>query len=144
MSHKIVNAALASRLKTMGLPTHFENAQFTPVSGTLYLSEAYLPADTDSVGVAFDSSREFRGIYQVSVMAPRDAAKGAGLTVAQQVQDHFDRRTFLDASGAKVSMTSPAKVVHCERVDQFSALLSGDRWMIPVRVRFRGFFRDTP
>jgi hypothetical protein len=130
VSHEVINAALAERLKALNVPAAYENAQFSPTDGVLYLEEHYLPARTTPVGLAFTDSQDFTGIYQVNVCAPTDKLKLAGMQAAGAVAKHFARGTSISKDGLNVL---------CERADQAPALKSGNRWIIPVSVRFRCF-----
>ena len=76
MINSKISAALATKLNTLALPTHWENAKFTPTNGQIYLSESLLSGDTNPVGVSSAASDEFGGVYQVLVYAPLDANKG--------------------------------------------------------------------
>jgi hypothetical protein len=71
-AEKDINTALSVRLaeiQTAGVPPiAYENAEYTPVEGTLYLRESFLPNIKDAVGVAHTSADDYEGLYQVSVM----------------------------------------------------------------------------
>lgn len=128
MSDQAINSALSTRLQSLGLPTWFENANFTPTSGVLYLAEAFLPRQTDYRTLEATGTKDYGGVYQVAVMAPRGATKGAGMTAAKQVQDHFPRGLFLTHSGVTVIVYGSY---------QSTAIVQGDRWMIPVSINYR-------
>lgn len=131
MSNQAINAALAARLQTLGISTAFENANFTPTAGVLYLEESFLPGETTPVGVASTSSDDFTGIYQITVLAPLDGTKGPGMTAAKQVAEHFPR-------GMRLTHTS-GQVVTILRTSQGPTFKRNDRWAIPVSIRYRGF-----
>ena len=132
MSHRKISAALSTRLAAMpSLPSvAWENAPFTPVSGTVYLSESYLPATTTEVGIADYSSNQFIGVYQVSVYANSGDYKLEAQTLADSVAAHFSRGIALTYEGQKVRI---------EVSSIANALPEGDRYMIPVSINWRSF-----
>lgn len=132
MSHQVINAALALHLKALGKPTAYENATFEPTAGVLYLREAMLPAPTTNIGIALGSTRDYRGIYQVTVLAPRDAYKAAGYAAADEVSAHFAR-------GLKLTTSSTIVLVMQNTIAP--AFVSGDRWAIPVSIEYRALIK---
>lgn len=130
MSNSKIAAALATKLNTLNLPTHWENSSFTPVAGQIYVSESLLQGSTIPIGIATGSSDELGGIYQVLVYAPMDAGKGAGRAVADTVSAAFQRGARLTYQGVTVTIQS---------VSQSAAFISGDRFVIPVSIAYRSF-----
>lgn len=130
VSNSAIRAALATQLNTLGLPTAWENSDFTPLAGQVYLSEALLPNETLSVGVSSRSSDNFGGIYQVLVNAPAGRGKGAAVAAAEQVVAAF-------AKGA--SLTYNGLTVRILRSSQNPALMDGNRYVIPVSIVYRAF-----
>ena len=132
MSHRKISAALSTHLAAMPtLPSvAWENAPFTPVSGTVYLKEYYLPATTTGIGVADDSSSQFIGVYQVSIHANSGDYKLEAQTLADNITAHFARGTMLDYEDQKVRI---------EVSSIANALQEGDRYMIPVSINWRSF-----
>ena len=130
MSNSKIAAALATKLNTLNLPTHWENSSFTPVAGQIYVSESLLQGATIPIGTATGSSDELGGIYQVLVYAPMDAGKGAGRAVADTVSAAFQRGARLTYQGVTVTIQS---------VSQSAAFISGDRFVIPVSIAYRSF-----
>ena len=61
MSHRKISAALSSRLNTLtdAPPIALENVPFTPVDGTTWLRESYLPANSATVGLEPSGSTDF-------------------------------------------------------------------------------------
>jgi hypothetical protein len=130
MSNSQIAAALATQLDTLNLPTHWENSNFTPVAGQIYVSESLLQGRTIPIGIATGSSDELGGIYQVLVYAPVDAGKGAGRDVADTVAAAFQRGDRFTYSSVTVTIQS---------VSQSAAFISGDRFVIPVSIAYRAF-----
>jgi hypothetical protein len=130
MINSKISAALATQLDTLDLPTHWENAKFTPTNGQIYLSESLLSGDTTPVGIASAASDEFSGVYQVLVYAPADANKGPARSTADDVAAAFQRGDRLVYDGVTVTI---------QRTTQNPSFMSGDRFVIPVSVTYRAF-----
>ena len=130
MINSKISAALASKLNTLALPTHWENAKFTPTNGQIYLSESLLSGDTNPVGVSSAASDEFGGVYQVLVYAPLDTNKGQARATADTVAAAFQRGDRLTYAGITVTI---------QRTTQNPAFISGNRFVIPVSVTYRAF-----
>ena len=128
MSNASIRAALATRLNTLGLPTAWENSNFTPPVGQVYVAESLLPNETLSVGVSSTSSDNFGGIYQVLVYAPSGMGKGAAVAAAEQVIGAFTKGTLLAYNGVTVCIL---------RASQNPPIYSGDRYVIPVSINYR-------
>lgn len=128
MSHATVSAALSSQLNTLDFPTAWENANFEPPAGELYLSEQLLPSGTIPVGVSSSSSDLFEGIYQVLVHAPVGAGKGAGAAAVAMVEALFARGLRVDYG---------AHTVTIRRTEVNAAFKSGERYLTPISVYYR-------
>lgn len=124
MSELKIRAALSAQLATLGLPTQYENAKFTPTAGVTYLVETIIPASNTS-GLANASTTKLTGIYQVTVMAPRDTTKGEALAKAALVGNAFKRGTILSRDG---------QLVQIKRVEYAQAMIMGDRYALPISV----------
>jgi len=125
----------------MGYETAFENAPFTPTHGTLYLQEAYLPADTTPVGMEYGSSEDHRGIYQVSVMAPRDEYKAAAYAAVDAVALQFARGTELTRDDITVRVERVSASAPIYGTTNGQADEGGDRFFIPVSIYWRAFVK---
>lgn len=135
MSHANTNisAALSSRLNSMANlpPVVWENSDtYSPVSGTPYLAEHYLPAPTVPVGVADNSSNDFRGVYQIDIRAPLNKSKFKANQIADQVLAHFRRGTEMTFGGIKVRV---------ETADRAQGRPDGGWWFVPVSINWRAF-----
>ena len=128
MSNASIRAALATQLNTLGIPTAWENSNFTPTAGHVYLTEALLPNETLSIGVSSASSDDFGGIYQVLVNAPAGRGKGAAVAAAEQVVGAFVKGASLTYGGVTVRIL---------RSSQNPALIDGERYVIPVSITYR-------
>lgn len=123
-----IAAALATRLNTLGLPTHWENGPaFTPPATGAYLREAFLPGEARPFGVF--QADILGGIYQVTVMARKGSTKGGAIAEVNAVLSAFPRGLRLIHSGQSVTVLASWRSGGFE---------SGDRWAVPVSIRFRG------
>lgn len=131
MSTQAIANALATRLKAMNVPTHFENApEFTPPANQVFFVEHLLPVDNTAVGLAFADSIRHRGVYRVMVMAPRDKYKAAGLQAADSVRAQFSRGTQLAGTNVNVLI---------KQASLRPPVMMGDRWAIPVSIDYEAF-----
>lgn len=129
-----IAAALDGRLNTLGSdPIAWENLDFTPTIGTLYLRPNISPATTDNVGMADASSDDHAGFYQVSVFAPSGTGKFAATTKADEIETHFKRGTELTFNGIIVRVTG---------VSRSSGARDGSWFTIPVTINYRTIIRN--
>jgi len=132
MSHRKISAALSSRLNTLtnAPPIAFENVPFTPVDGTTWLRESYLPANSATVGLEPSGSTDFVGVYQISIYTPLDDSKFGAHQLIDDITAHFARGTMLVFEGQAVVV---------EQVNVSQGLASGSWWLMPVSVNWRAF-----
>lgn len=127
MSIQKIRTALETRLKniTPAVPTAFENAPFTPMSGVLYQRSNLLPnkPNDSQIGSAIYFER---GIFQVTICAPLGTGPAACEARAQVIKDAFKRGTTMVESGVSVIATNAPSVS--------SAMVDGDRFCIPVSI----------
>jgi hypothetical protein len=132
MSNRKISAALSTHLNSMpgGVPIAFENSGYTPIIGTTWIRESFLPANTATVGIGDDDSNDFRGIYQISIYTPAGASKYEAHQLVDQISTYFARGIKLTFESQSVKLT---------RVDVAQGMVSGAWYMTPVSVRYRGF-----
>ena len=132
MSHRKISAALSTRLNSLpsAPPIAFENAKYTPVEGTTWLRESYLPATSSTVGMEPGGSTDFIGVYQVSIYTPLDDYKLESHQLIDSITAHFARGTMLVFEGQSVVV---------EQVNVAQGLASGSWWLMPVSVNWRAF-----
>ena len=132
MSHRKISAALSTRLNSMpsAPPIAFENAKYTPVEGTTWLRESYLPAASSTIGMEPGGSTDFTGVYQVSIYTPLDDYKLESHQLIDSITAHFARGTMLVFEGQAVVV---------EQVNVSQGLASGSWWLMPVSVNWRAF-----
>lgn len=128
MSNLAISAAFATRLNEVGLPTKYENADFTPPVDGVYLAESLVPSDVVPIGIANGGSDALMGFYQVLIYAPLGGTKGAAFTGADDVAGYFMRGDRLSASGVTVTIL---------RTVIGASFQSGDRFVIPISIYYR-------
>ena len=126
-----VAVALETRLAAIASPlaTQWENALYTPISGTPYQAVKLLMAQP------LNDERSARyvdqGYMQVTLRYPIDTGKGTALAAAQAVRDWFYRGLSLAAGGVTVLITDAPEIA--------PASVDGDRYALPVKIRFRAW-----
>ena len=141
-AEKDINTALSVRLteiQTAGVPPiAYENAEYTPVEGTLYLQELFLPNIKDAVGIAHTSADDYEGLYQVSVMAGRGDRRFAAQEQARLISLHFPRGAEYTYNGVKVKITKTSisqSIIETTSIGSFSGR---DNWYsVPVTIEWR-------
>jgi hypothetical protein len=131
-AEKDINTALSVRLaelQTAGVPPiAYENAEYDPVEGTLYLRESFLPNIKDAVGVAHTSADDYEGLYQVSVMAGRGDRRFDAQEQARLISLHFPRGAEYTYNGVTVKITGT----------RLASGITEDGWyQIPVTISWR-------
>ena len=131
-AEKDINTALSVRLaelQTAGVPPiAWENAEYTPVEGTLYLRESFLPNIKDAVGVAHTSADDYEGLYQVSVMDGRGDRRFDAQEQARLISLHFPRGAEYTYNGVTVKITGT----------RLASAITEDGWFqIPVTISWR-------
>ena len=127
MSVVAVRAALETALNGMtALATAYENAPYTPVAGTPYQQVHILFADPDNI----EYGRRHRelGYMQVKLMYPLQVGTSTVAVRAELIRTTFYRGASFTSSGVTVIVEKTPEVG--------SGQVEGDRWAVPVRVRF--------
>ena len=86
-----ISAALDARTNSLSLPTAWENLEFTPTTGVLFLRPTLMPAYTEQAGLGANGLDEHGGIYQIDIIAPSANGKGTATIKADVIADHFKR-----------------------------------------------------
>lgn len=125
-----IRSALETRLSaTMPAAScSFENVDFTKTAGVTYQRSNLRPNIPDDAQIGSKVFFE-RGIYQVTVCAPAGTGPAACEARAQLVKDAFKRGTSLVESGVTVVIMNAPSVS--------SAMIDGDRFCIPVSMRYQ-------
>jgi len=127
MSVVACRAALETALNGMtALATAYENAPYTPIAGTPYQQVHILFADPDNL--EYGRSHRELGYMQVKLMYPLQAGTATIATRAELIRTTFYRGASFTSGGVTVIVEKTPEVG--------SGQVEGDRWAVPVRVRF--------
>lgn len=129
MSDVLARGALQTKLDAMSpaLSTAYENVAFEPVPGIPYQAAYFLPATPENPTMGDDYYRMI-GIFQVDLFYPLSVGTGAAEARAELIKAAFKRGT---------SMTSGTVTVITDKTPEISpGRKEGDRWHIPVKIRF--------
>lgn len=130
MSQVKIRAALETALSSMlpAIATAWENVPFVPPESSLPYQQAFLLfAEPDDLEAGHSSHIE-HGVFQINLSYPLQTGDAAGRARAEGIKAKFRR-------GA--TFTSGGTVVTIEKTpDAGQGTVDGDRWLIPVRIRF--------
>jgi hypothetical protein len=98
--HVNINSILNEKLRDFandngGYPIAWEDVQYDPTYGTIYLEQYYLPAQPESY---INGDRE-QGIYQVNVNVPLDDGRGVALGIVDAIRSYFGRVIVGESAG---------------------------------------------
>lgn len=131
-AEKDINTALSVRLaeiQTAGQPPiAWENAEYSPTEGTLYLRENFIPNVKDPVGVAHTSADDYEGLYQITVADGRGDRRFDAQEQARLIALHFPRGAEYTYNGVTVKITGTQLA---------SAIVEEGWYQIPVTVSWR-------
>lgn len=134
MSQKAIRAALEERLaawaaaRAPALRVAWENAQFAPQASEVFLRAFVLPASTTSETLD-GAHRAFRGVFQVSIVAPVNRGPGVAAGIADEIAALFPNNLRIAGAGVTVHVTAPASVA--------PALIDESLYTVPVSIPYR-------
>lgn len=131
MSVVNVRAALETALNGMlpALSTSWENVSFTPIAGTAHQQVNLLWAQPDNS--EHGRTHFEQGYMQVKLMYPLQIGTSTVAARAELIRGTFYRGASFVSGGVTVSVT------HTPEVSPGS--VEGDRFALPVKVRFAAF-----
>lgn len=92
-----------SDITTPATPVALPLAPYTPTTNTAYLDiRSLLTAESEGVGLGFNSSDIHRGIFQVDAVVPDNKGENPGLRLAALVAARFAKGTKLVAGSYRV------------------------------------------
>lgn len=130
MSQTKIRAALEAALAAMlpAITTAWENVSFTPPASTTPYQEAFTlfaePEDPEA-GHALHIQR---GIFQINLKYPLGAGDATARARAKMLIDTFYRSRSFTSGGVTVSVEKTPEAGQ--------GTVDGDRWLIPVKIRF--------
>ena len=127
-----ISTALDTRLSVMtGLPpVAWENVEYEPVVGTLYLRPTNISGDTNQATLGTSGQDMTIGIYQVDVIAQAGRGKSTALLMADKVANQFKRGTDLTSNGRVVTVVSVQRAVSSQ---------DSGWYIIPVEIIYKSF-----
>jgi hypothetical protein len=128
MSVVSIRAALESALAAMtpALATAYENAGYVPTPGTPYQDVAVLFARPENR--ENNAAHLALGFMQVTLRYPLNSGSAAAAARAEAIRIAFPRGRTVSSGGVNVTISDTAETL--------PAYVDGDRFAIPVRVRF--------
>jgi hypothetical protein len=128
MSLASIRSALETALNgiTGSVPTAWENAAYSPVTGTAYQRATLLPAEPQNIEIGPGYTE--RGIFQVDLFYPKDTGAKAAIARASLIRSTFAFGTELTSGSVRVNINATPEIG--------AARADGDRFMVPVRIRW--------
>jgi len=114
MTHLAVELAYESRLAawaaahTPRLRIAYENDQFMPAAGEIYLRAFILPSDTGSDDLK-GSHRRYQGLFQVNIVGPVGGGSGGIKHIVSELESLFPVNLRLPIAGNFVQIVEPVK-----------------------------------
>lgn len=132
MTYKTIQAALEKKLATItpALATAYENLPFTPTVGTPYQRVNLMPNQTLDLAITADV-RQYYGLFQVTLFYPAASGRGAAQTRADAIDAAFKPVQRLTEGSTKVELIESVQVT--------GGYQDGDRWVVPITIRWRAF-----
>jgi len=126
-----ISAALDTNLNTFAtdnsIPVAWENIDYQPIAGTLFLRSTILPADTLPIGLGNTSSEDHLGLYQIDVISPIDKGKGQAFTKADLLATHF----------ARGELTYNGVIIRIKSVSRGSGSRDNAWFVVPVFINYQ-------
>lgn len=131
MSVTHIRATLETALNniTPALATAWQNAPYTPISGTPYQRVTILTGEPDNR--EFGASYIEQGYMQVDLCYPQNAGAGAAESRFELLRAFFKRGVTLINGGITTTITATPELS--------PAYLDGDRFIRPVKIRFHAY-----
>ena len=132
MSIALIQAALEQRLATLtpALATAYENAAFTPVTGTPYQRINMLVNRPVDHAVTLDVTEQ-RGIFQVTLMYPQGTGRGEAQARSALIANLFKPPLTLTNGAVKVEINKTTHIA--------GGMPDGDRWAVPISIYWQSF-----
>jgi len=127
-----IAAALDTNLNDMtDLPSvAWENSDFAPAKGTLFVRPTNIQADTFQGGLGTTGEDRTNGVYRVDVFAPSGEGKQEAVEMADTIADQFKRGTDLVYNSRTVRISNVSRGVG----------QTNDGWfMIPLSINYYSY-----
>lgn len=133
-----IEAALLAHAKAFAVVNSLTisepNLAFTPPApgpAVKYLRATFIPADTQTLGIASDATNRHYGILQIDVFWGIGGGEMGAARIAALIIEHFARGTPLTRDGFAVQIL--------EQPYRRPAINDGAWMIVPVRIRFTCF-----
>jgi hypothetical protein len=117
--------AVEVRLSTLGIPTAYENAEFTPVANQVYL-RVQLQVQSPEDPTIGDLYYRERTQLQVFVCSLLNQGTASGITTAESIRSLFAKGTFLSQDGYRIYITTTPQIK--------GSIKTSDRLVTPVMI----------
>jgi hypothetical protein len=124
-----IRAALETQLATVSpaISTAYENAEFTPVTGTPYQQVTLLPATPANVEMGPGYTEQ--GIFQANLFYPNGSGPADAIARAELIRAAFPYAASFVSGGVTVNIIATPEIGPARPED--------DRFMVPVKIRFQ-------
>jgi hypothetical protein len=133
LSTKLIRSLYEQRLAAWAaarsLQVAWQNVSFTPPSSGLYLRAFLLPATTDVLDLAGEYPI-YRGVFQISIVAPSGQGSGAAEQLVEDVSAEFPADLLLTSGALSVMIVSSCS--------QGPAIQDSTSYMVPVSFTYEG------
>ena len=121
-----ISAALNENALNLSVPIVVENKDFTP-TGDPYAQLTLLPADTDHIGLEFDSNSIHIGIFQIDVFTKQGSGSHDQSCIIDELFELFPRGKRLNSNGINVDI---------QEVSRGTGARDGGYYITPVFVEY--------
>lgn len=133
MTQRLIRSLYEQRLSAFAtarsIQVAWNNVGFTPPAGEIYLGVDLLPAPTEVPDLAGEHL-VYRGVFQISIVAPSGQGSGAVEQLVEDVAVEFPADLLLTAGALSVMIVSPCS--------QGPAIQDGTSYMVPVSFTYEG------
>ena len=138
MSLIAIETALEDHLKTFAglLPVAYENTTFKPPADKKYIAVHHLHNVPRDLSIERDLT-EYPGIFQMTLNFPGGQGKAAAKIMAQQLADHFEPGTYLEAGNHLVQINDTPYIASGYPDDDGS-------YRIPISVNWQAYPANNP
>lgn len=128
MKENLIESALNNQLSTLDIPTAWENKEFSPEEGILWIRPTFMPGQSRPAAIGENVSERIPGIYQIDVFSPANEGVYDGGQQVDEIMTLFRRGTALSYDSVTVKIT---------RVWRMAAKSEPDWYKIPVIVEWQ-------
>lgn len=105
--YQALSVALSSAAGTT--PIAWENSKYDPILGTAYIEPSEVGLELTPASLGSGHLCEYRGIYGVSVVVPKDSGAAFALGTLDTIRTAFKAGTRLSSGGLTVTIESASR-----------------------------------